>query len=75
MGMRDWTAISIPRDVYELAKKYYEEHRQELALTYGVRSLSAFINLCIREYCKILGAIETSLPKTVSSSGEKKSQA
>lgn len=67
----EWTAISVPKEVYELAKKYYEEHRQELMLAYGVRSFSAFINLCIREYCKILGAIEVSQPKPASSTERK----
>ena len=68
---RDWIAISVPKEVYDLARKYYEEHKQELLLAYGVRSFSAFIDLCIREYCKILGAIEVPQPKTASSAEKK----
>jgi len=52
-----WSVISIPDEVYEKAKKYYEEHEEELKIKHGVRSLSAFLNFCIREYLKTKGVI------------------
>lgn len=52
-----WTAVSIPEEVYEKAKEYYENHKEELRIKYGVRSLSAFINFCLRERFKELGII------------------
>lgn len=47
-----WTAISIPIEIYEKATEYYDKHQEELKLKHGVRSLTAFIYYCIREYLK-----------------------
>lgn len=55
--MTKWTAVSIPEEVMKKAKEYYENHQEELRIKYGVRSLSAFINFCLREYFKGLGII------------------
>jgi len=55
--MGDWTSVSIPAEIYEKAKKYYEEHEEELRIKYGIRSLSSFISFCLREYFKELGVI------------------
>ena len=57
MVEKAWTAISIPKEVYKKAKEYYENHEEELRIQYGVRSLSAFINFCLRERFKELGII------------------
>ena len=52
-----WRPVVIPEEIYEVAKKHYEEHKDELKLKNGVRSLTGFINFCIREYLKQNGII------------------
>jgi len=52
-----WRPVVIPEEIYEVAQKHYEEHREELKLKNGVRSLTGFINFCIREYMKEKGII------------------
>lgn len=52
-----WTAVSIPEELYKKGKEYYENHKEELRIQYGVRSLSAFISFCLRENFKQLGII------------------
>jgi hypothetical protein len=47
-----WRPIVIPNEIYEKAKEYYEENQEKLKLRNGVRSLTGFINYCIREYLK-----------------------
>jgi hypothetical protein len=48
----------VPDEVYDLAQKYYEENKAELKLKYGVRSLTGYLNFCIREYLKEKGIIQ-----------------
>jgi radical SAM superfamily enzyme len=50
--------IVVPDEVYDLAQKYYEENKAELKLKYGVRSLTGYLNFCIREYLKEKGIIQ-----------------
>jgi len=52
-----WKPVVIPEEIYEVAQRYYEEHKDELKLKNGVRSLTGFINFCIREYLKEQGII------------------
>jgi hypothetical protein len=52
-----WRPIVVPVEVYDLAQKYYEENKAELKLKYGVRSLTGYLNFCIREYLKEKGII------------------
>ncbi|MCW4020184.1 MAG: hypothetical protein NWF14_03010 [Candidatus Bathyarchaeota archaeon] len=47
-----WRPIVIPDEIYERAKGYYEENREELKLRNGIRSLTGFLNFCIREFLK-----------------------
>ena len=54
---KGWTAISIPEEVHEKAKEYYEKHKEELKIRHGIRSFSAFVNFCLREYLKKIGAL------------------
>ena len=49
--------VVIPEEIYEVAQQHYEEHKKELKLKDGVRSLTGFINFCIREYLKEKGII------------------
>jgi hypothetical protein len=53
-----WRPIVVPVEVYDLAQKYYEENKAELKLKYGVRSLTGYLNFCIREYLKEKGIIQ-----------------
>ena len=57
MPKTGWTSISVSTELYKLAKKYYEENKEELKVLYGIRSFSAFVNMCIREYLVHLGAL------------------
>jgi hypothetical protein len=50
-----WKQVVVPDEVYEKAKQYYEEHKEKLKLKEGVRSLTGFLNFCIREYMKQKG--------------------
>jgi len=52
-----WKPVVIPEEIYEVAQQYYEEHKEELKLKQGVRSLTGFINFSIREYLKENGII------------------
>jgi len=47
-----WRPIVVPDEIYERARKYYDENKEELKLKNGVRSLTGFLNFCIREYLK-----------------------
>ena len=47
-----WRPVVIADELYEKVVEYYEEHKEELKLRDGIRSLTAFINYCIREYLK-----------------------
>ena len=47
-----WNPVVIPTELYEKAKEYYGDNREELKLKEGVRSVTAFIAFCIREYFK-----------------------
>ena len=47
----------VPDELYEKTKEYYEHNREELKLRHGIRSLTAFISYCIREYFKQNGII------------------
>lgn len=47
----------ISDELYERAKEYYENNKEELKLRDGIRSLTGFINFSIREYLKEKGII------------------
>jgi len=50
--VKGWRPVVIATELYEKAKEYYEENMEELRLRDGIRSLTAFINFCLREYLK-----------------------
>lgn len=52
-----WKPVVIPEEIYEVVQQHYEEHKEELKLKHGVRSLTGFINFSIREYLKENGII------------------
>ena len=52
-----WRPVVIPEEIYDRAKEYYEENKEELKLRNGVRSLTGFLYFCIREYLKENGII------------------
>ena len=52
-----WRTVVVPDELYERAKEYYQENKEELKLINGVRSITGFINFCIREYLKDKGII------------------
>ena len=47
-----WRPVVIPEELHKIAKEYYEENKEELKLRHGIRSMTAFISYCIREYMK-----------------------
>ncbi len=49
---KGWKPVVIADELYLAAKSYYEKNQQELKLKQGVRSLTAFMNYCLREYLK-----------------------
>ena len=55
--VKGWRPIVVPEELYSAAKEYYERNKEELKLKEGVRSLTAFISHCIREYLKGKGII------------------
>jgi hypothetical protein len=52
-----WRPVVIPDELYQKAQEYYEEKKDELKLRHGVRSLTAFVSYCLREYFKENGVI------------------
>ena len=52
-----WKPVVIPDELFERAQEYYEENKEKLKLSEGVRSLTGFIGYCIREYMKKEGII------------------
>ena len=50
--VRGWRPVVIPVELHRKAKEYYERNKDELKLRHGIRSLTAFISYCIREYMK-----------------------
>ena len=55
--VRGWRPVVIPEELYDKAKEYYKENKEELKLRHGIRSLTAFISHCMREYMKAKGII------------------
>jgi len=55
--VKGWHPTTIEEGLYSAAKEYYEEHEEDLKIKHGIRSLSAFINHCLREHLKEIGAI------------------
>jgi len=52
-----WKPVVIGEELYDAVKEYYEQNEKELKLREGIRSLTGFINSCIREYLKGRGVI------------------
>ena len=52
-----WKPVPLEAELYKVMKTYYEENKEDLKLTEGIRSVSAFICFCLREQLKKLGAI------------------
>ena len=55
--VKGWHSMAIEEVLYSMAKKYYERNKEDLKLRQGIRSLSGFINYCLREQLKKIGAI------------------
>ena len=47
----------MPKELHEVCKAHYEENKEDLKLKEGIRSPTAFINYCLREQLKKIGAI------------------
>lgn len=47
-----WKPVVIPEELFDVAKEHYDKNKESLKLRQGVRSLTAFITYCIREYFK-----------------------
>jgi hypothetical protein len=50
--VKGWKRVVIPEEIYQRMKVYYEENEDDLKLTEGVRSLTGFINYCLRKQLK-----------------------
>jgi hypothetical protein len=44
--------IIVPDEIHEQAKKYFEEHKDELKSKYRVRSPGSFLRFCLSEFLK-----------------------
>jgi len=44
-----WRPVVIAEELYNVAKNHYEKKKEELKLRHGIRSLTAFMNYCLRE--------------------------
>ena len=49
--------IIVPDEIHELARKYYDEHKEELKIKYRIRSPGSFISFCLREFLKKIAII------------------
>ena len=47
-----WRPVVVAEELYDAIKEYYEKNKDELRLKHGIRSVTAFVNFCIREYLK-----------------------
>jgi len=52
MKVKSSEAVLIPSETYQTARKYYEEHEQELREKHGVRNITDFINFCMQKFFK-----------------------
>ena len=55
--VQGWRPVVVASELYEKTSEYFEENKEELKLRHGLRSLTAFINYCLREQLKKIGAI------------------
>ena len=53
----NWISVSIPKEIYDKAKEYYETHEEELRLKNGIRSFTGYIAFCVRKTLIEMGAI------------------
>lgn len=51
MPQTGYSGVSIPIEIFEVARKYMEKHKKELALK-RIRSLSDLFQEAVLEYCK-----------------------
>jgi len=49
--------VVVPEEVFERAKEYYEENKEDLKLRDGIKCLTGFINYALREHLKHMGVI------------------
>lgn len=54
---KGWRPIAFAEELYDAAKGYYDENKDDLSLKCGIRSLTAFIDYYVREYLKEKGII------------------
>ena len=47
-----WKPVVVCEELFDAARQYYEENKEELKLKEGIRSLTGFIGHCVREYMK-----------------------
>jgi len=49
MVPKDYTALSLRRDIYEDFKAYYEKHKESFKRK-GINSFTSFIQMCVYHY-------------------------
>lgn len=52
-----WKPVVIPTELYEKYREEYEKCKDAIKLREGVRSLTAYICYCLRQYLKERGAL------------------
>jgi len=57
MKVKSTEVMLLPKETWDVARKYYEEHEEELGAKYGLRNITDFINFCIRRCFKEKGVI------------------
>ena len=55
--VRGWRPVVVSVELYQVIRDYYDENKEELKLRHGIRSLSAYVSFCLREYLKEKGII------------------
>lgn len=57
MMVEGWRAAAISAELYCACRKEWDKNKAKYKLHYGIRSPTAFINYCLREQLKKIGAV------------------
>jgi len=57
MKVKSSEAVLVPGETYDMARKYYEDHKEELRIKHGLKNMEDFINFCVQKCFKEKGLI------------------